>query len=129
MVQIKSITETAFASQVESLLEIYGWRWLHLRPAFSQKGWRVPIRGGDPDGFKGKGFPDYIAVRPPRLLFAELKNDKAELAPAQEAWINDLLDCWILGGPSFNGEIGVPEVYLWRPSQINEVAKILSWWE
>ena len=110
---MKGISETAFATQVESLLEIFGWRWIHLRPAWSEKGWRTPIRGGDPDGFKGKGFPDYFAVRLPRLLFAELKDEYSKPRPEQEAWLNDLKGC-----PTV-------EVYLWRPGQIEEAMEVL----
>ena len=79
------ISEADLASYVEDLLNLYRWRWVHFRPAQSERGWRTPIRGGGPDGFKGKGLPDYIAVKASRLLFIELKSEKGKLSKAQMA--------------------------------------------
>ena len=130
----KGISETAFASQVEDLLKLFGWRWCHFRPAWSKKGYRTPLTGD-------KGLPDYIAVRPPRLLFAELKDQYSKPTPEQEAWLTDLRDCQrtILNEPlAVKGSeavlpyglhlLGVSlniEVYLWRPSQFDEIKECL----
>ncbi len=142
----KGISETAFASQVEDLLKMFQWRWCHFRPALTGAGWRTAMTGGDPDGYGGKGLHDYIAVRPPRLVFAELKDEVSELKPEQAAWREDLMECvkFIMTEPIMLGNqptlpihirIGkegldnkiIPslEVYLWRPSQIDEIAEIL----
>ena len=137
----KGISETAFASQVYDLLNLFQWRWCHIRPAWSNKGYRTPIQGSDPDGFKGKGLPDIIAVRPPRLLFIELKDQYAKPSPEQEAWLEDLKECQktsvdkplpvekgvniknFLKGCKF---IQTPEVYLWKPSQLEtEIMEVL----
>lgn len=132
----KGISETAFASQVEDLLKLYGWRWTHFRPAWSSKGYRTPIKGH-------KGFPDYVAVRPPRLLFIELKDQYSKPSPEQEAWLGDLRECvkTIVGEAltvDRKGKVAtldmtcavpvfrIPEVYLWRPSQFDEVRRILE---
>lgn len=129
---VKGISETEFASEVEDLLNRFHWRWCHFRPAWSSKGYRTPIRGGDPDGYKGKGFPDYIAVRPPRLLFIELKDNYRDMTVEQDAWLQDLKECAKLitlapvrrGNPltynTANKAKGIllPEVYLWRPSDL-----------
>lgn len=127
----KGISETAFASQVEDLLKLYGWRWTHFRPAWSRKGYRTPIKGH-------KGFPDYCAVRPPRLLFIELKDQYSKPTPEQEAWLNDLRECVkhitftpIVKGKIPSGETELSlfpslEVYLWRPSMFDEVRRILE---
>lgn len=101
------ISETEFATAVEDLLNLYHWRWTHSRPAWSNKGWRTPIKGD-------KGFPDYCAVRPPRLLFIELKDQYSKLSLEQEAWLNDLRQC-----PTV-------ECYLWRPDQWEEVVTTLK---
>ncbi len=130
----KGISETAFASQVEDLFNIYHWHWAHFRPAFSNKGWRTPVSG------KGKGFLDYIALRPPRILVAELKDDHSKMRPEQEEWFEKWKDCqravttepidlnkWkthrLINGLKF---YVMPEVYLWRPQQIDEIVECLK---
>lgn len=107
----KGISETAFASQVEDLLKLFQWRWTHFRPANTGRGWRTPLSGD-------KGLPDYIAVRPPRLIFAELKDQYSKPNPEQDAWLDDLRECDSVYSLK-------PEVYLWRPTQIDEIMEIL----
>jgi len=133
----KGISETAFLSQVADLLNLFRWRWCHIRGAWSNKGYRTPIQGSDPDGFKGKGLPDIIAVRPPRLIFAELKDQYSKASPEQEAWLGNLRECvkMITLEPIVISRQGrarrvsniVPslEVYLWRPSQFDDIAECL----
>ena len=58
------------------------------------------------------GFPDLVLVRNDRTVFAELKTDKGKLSVAQDGWLN------LLRGTA-------NEVYLWRPSDMDEVLKIL----
>lgn len=50
------------------------------------------------------GFPDIVLVRPPRLLFVELKAENGRLAPLQVQWQDALKRC-----PSI-------EHMVWRPS-------------
>ncbi len=135
----KGISETAFSTQVYDLLNLFLWRWCHIRAAWSNKGYRTPIQGSDPDGFKGKGLPDIIAVRPPRLIFAEFKDDYSKTLPAQDAWLDDLRECvrMITLEPVAISPMGHPisrisdslipsiEVYLWRPKDFNEIEKLL----
>jgi len=105
----KGISETAFASQVEALLDIGHWRWMHPRPA------RVRRHGQDiyETAYSGhKGWLDYLALRPPRILVFELKNDKAKMTPEQVMWF----ELW---------KMVLNEVYLWRPSQIEEIVECL----
>ena len=109
----KAISETDFSYQVEDLLDIFEWRWCHFRPAWSSKGYRTAISGGDPDGYQGKGFPDYCAVRNGMCLFIELKNDKSKLSPQQEAWGKDLKAV-------ADHSLGVMYC-VWRPSQLEKV--------
>ena len=59
------------------------------------------------------GFPDLVLVRNDRTVFAELKTDKGKLSVAQDGWLN------LLRGTS-------NEVYLWRPSDMDDVLGILS---
>ena len=58
------------------------------------------------------GFPDLILIRPPRLIFAELKSDRGRLTRAQREWRADLEACGV-------------EVYTWRPSERSHVEAIL----
>ncbi len=69
-----AITEKAFESQVKSLAKIFGWRYYHTWRSFHSPA----------------GFPDVVMVRPPRLVFAELKSEKGKTTPEQEGWLEDL---------------------------------------
>lgn len=60
------------------------------------------------------GFPDLVLVKPPRVIFAELKTEKGIVKPAQWEWHAALVEC-----------TGV-DTYLWRPSDRDEVVEILG---
>ena len=53
-----------------------------------------------------EGFPDLCLVRPPRIVFAELKSEHGRLTPAQREWVRELGECGL-------------EVHLWRPADID----------
>ncbi|MBO0863476.1 MAG: VRR-NUC domain-containing protein [Mycobacterium sp.] len=75
------INEAAFERQVTDALDVFGWRWQHQRPGrLKDNQWRTAVSGH-------VGFPDLVAVRGTRLLFAELKGDGGRLTPDQAAWI------------------------------------------
>lgn len=118
------ISETAFASQVEDLLNLRGWHWAHFRPAMTDKGWRTPVSGF------GKGFLDYIALRPPRILVIELKDSYKNLSPEQEVWWEKWRECQLMIANmqdwAKHGYAIIPEVYLWRPSDIDGIIEILK---
>jgi hypothetical protein len=59
------------------------------------------------------GFLDLILIRRPRLVWAELKAEDGVVSREQQAWIDDLRAC---------GQ----EVYVWRPSDADELERILS---
>lgn len=59
------------------------------------------------------GFPDLVLVRDGRLIFVELKSQKGRSTPAQREWLRELGAC-----------LGV-EVFLWRPSDVTEVERVL----
>ena len=40
-----------------------------------------------------KGFPDLVLVRPPQVIFAELKGPGGRVTPEQQVWIEALEDC------------------------------------
>ena len=62
----------------------------------------------------GKGFPDLVMARPPRLVFIELKKDKnSYVTPEQQDWLAVLKQC-------------NQERYLWRPSDWPEILEVLK---
>jgi len=94
----KSITEKEFESQIKDLAKILGWKYYHT--------WRSI--------HSPAGFPDCCFVKPPRLVFAELKSEKGKVSPAQQEWLDSLRACG-----------GNVECYMWRPSDFDEAARIL----
>jgi hypothetical protein len=100
------MTEAEFQRQVTDAAELFGWSWVHFRPAQTSKGWRTPVSGP-----LGKGWPDLVLIRGERLIFAELKTDGAALTPEQD-WVNALL-------------AATAEVYVWRPADWPEIKREL----
>ena len=100
--------EKHFASQVEDLLRLTGWRFQHQRPAQYVSGRYATHFTGD------SGFPDYVFVRGERLIFAELKTDNGRTTQAQNQWITDLQNARSI------------EVYLWRPNDLPMIGRILK---
>lgn len=39
------------------------------------------------------GLPDLILVKPPRVVFLELKTDTGRIRPAQQVWLDALAQC------------------------------------
>jgi len=105
---VLAISEKAFSQQVVDLAQVLGWRIAHFRPARTAKGWRTPVSAD------GAGFPDLVMVRGDRLIFAELKSEKGRLMLAQQEWLD------LLAGT------GKAEVFLWRPSDFEEIVEILQ---
>lgn len=60
------------------------------------------------------GFPDLVMVRPPRLIFAELKREGEKPREDQWDWLNDL-----------SAVPGI-EVYFWTPSCWDDIEGILD---
>ena len=86
------LTEADLLGKVVTLANLYDWAYYHT--------WN--------SRHSTAGFPDLTLVRPPRLIFAELKSQKGRIAPAQREWLDRLA--------------AVPglEVYVWRPSLWSE---------
>ena len=68
------------------------------------------------------GFPDLVMVRAHRLIFAELKGEKGRVKPDQQVWL-DLLKACALGREVIGDAF---EVYLWRPSDWPQIARVLA---
>jgi len=74
------------------------------------------------------GFPDLVAVRPPRLLFVELKTDspRSQLSSAQREWADDLeavADEVALYHPDGRRLL---EWYVWRPRDRDLITAVLA---
>lgn len=83
------VTEAQFQEAVIQRAEVYGWWWWH-----------------DTDSRRNhRGLPDLILVRPPRILFVELKRQspKSKVTRDQAAVLAMLERCEV-------------ETYVWRPS-------------
>lgn len=93
------ISEKAFESQVKDLAKIFHWKYYHT--------WRSI--------HSPAGFPDcvLVSVERQRIIFAELKSEAGQPTPEQYEWLVELT------------EAGCKEVYLWRPSDFDDIAEIL----
>ena len=90
-------SEKGFQRAVVELAALCGWRAFH-----------------DYDSRRNTaGFPDLVLVRPPRLIFAELKSERGRVRREQRDWLEELAQCGV-------------EVALWRPSDWDCIVKILS---
>ena len=90
------IGEKPFMAQVVKLARLRAWRVYHTHDSRRS----------------AAGFPDLVLCRPPRLIFAELKSEKAKPTIEQVAWLDAL---------SGTGA----EVSVWRPSDLDRIAWIL----
>jgi hypothetical protein len=92
-----NVSERDFQQTVTDALTAFGWRWIHFRPARTERGWRTAISGSP-------GYPDISAVRGKRILFIELKAMNGKMRDEQRAWLSAL------------GAAGA-EVHCWRPDE------------
>jgi hypothetical protein len=88
--------ESSLQRQVLALAKAYGWRAYH---SWSSQ-------------HSTAGFPDLVLLRPPRLIFAELKRQDRNLSDDQAAWAEDLVAAGV-------------EYYLWRPADFQAIEEIL----
>lgn len=100
----RAISEREWQNQVHRLAASLGWKYYHAPD-------NKPINGRIQKIVAG--FPDLVLVKGNRLMFAELKKEIGVLSAAQEEWIAALRATGV-------------EVYVWRPSQVREVQRILA---
>ena len=108
------MTEADFQRNVIQLAALLGWRVALFRPARTTKGWRTPMQG-DP------GYLDLTLARRGRVVIAELKSETGRLTADQKAWIDALT-----GSPAHTRDGAGVEVYVWRPSDIDQIGRILK---
>lgn len=111
------LLERDFQDNVIQLARLLGWKIAHFRPAKTSKGWRTPMQGD-------KGFPDLVLAKKGRVIFAELKSEKGKVTADQWAWLEEVLGTVSIAD---DGSTRLsPEAYVWRPSNIDEIQRILN---
>ena len=96
--QYSTVTEADFQRQVVAAARMLGWECYHTFDSRHSEA----------------GFPDCVLVKPPRILFAEIKSEQGQLSSAQMRWLNTLREC-----PG-------TAVYLWRPSDMDAAIRVLE---
>ena len=85
-------TENGFQAAVIELAQLRGWYVYH-----------------NPDSRRSAaGWPDLVLIRPPRIVYAELKTDKGRLRASQRDVLRMLEDCGA-------------ETHVWRPADWDEI--------
>ena len=92
----RNYPERDLQRNVQELARAYGWADWHV---LRSKGMRA-------------GFPDLVLIRPPDLVWVELKSEKGRLSPAQKEMHEMLRAC---------GQ----QVYLWYPGNEEEIMEVL----
>ncbi len=83
---VAAVSEREFQTQVLTLARLSGWKTYHTHEARRS----------------ASGFPDLVLVRPPRLLFVELKSQEGRVRPEHNVWLDALAACGG-GGTIVNG--------------------------
>lgn len=114
------LLEDPFSAQVRGLADFYGWLGYHTHDSRRS----------------AAGFPDWVFVRGPELLFAELKTDRGRTSPAQRKWLEalELVALAVAAADGIAKEEGfyigangadfsdlAVEVHLWRPRDFEAI--------
>lgn len=91
------VSERDFQAQILHLARLAGWRSYHTFDSRRST----------------KGFPDLCLVRPPMIVFAELKSETGKLRPEQREWLDAL------------SRVPGVAAKLWRPSDFEEIQTML----
>lgn len=94
----EKLSEKHFQAQVLQLARLSGWLTYHTHDSRRS----------------AVGFPDLVLVRPPAIVFAELKTEAGKLRPEQAAWLEALGGCRTV------------RARLWRPSDWSEIEEMLA---
>ena len=84
--------EKAFQASVIQAARTFGWKVYHTTISYGSAG----------------GFPDLVLIRPPDIIFAELKMPKGRITPKQVEWGEMLKEC-------------NTEYYLWKPEHWDDL--------
>ena len=105
---LRMITEKEWTTTVIEIARLSRWLIHHSRPAWVRNGRMVTALSGN------SGLPDLVMVKPPRLIIAELKTETGVVSEEQIRWLKAFAD--------------VPgvQVFVWRPSDLEAVWRVLS---
>jgi hypothetical protein len=98
-------TEAAFQARLISYAVGRGWEWMHI-------GRTGKYAANGAKGTLGTGWPDLTLVRGTRLIFAELKAQRAPIPGAEQQRVLLILS-------------DAAEVYHWRPSDWPMILEVL----
>ncbi len=107
------MTENEFQTMVIDCAKLNGWQVAHFRGVRTQRHdgsvfYQTPVQAD------GKGFPDLVMIRE-RILIVELKAEKGRTTSEQEVWLQ-----------LFDDVLPPNSVFVWKPSQFDEIVKILA---
>jgi hypothetical protein len=108
----RSLSEKDFQKQVLDLARLYGWKVAHFHDSRRQV--KPGVFVGDKDA---AGFPDLVLVRPPELLFMELKRELGKTTELQDEWLASLRACGL------EAEVVRPSNWDWLRSRLGRGAK------
>lgn len=106
---VAEVTEAEFQQQVVELATICGWTALHVRRSIGRRGGKQAYQTTT----SIKGWVDLLLWRPGQIIAVELKREKGRLTDEQRECLSGL------------AAAGVP-VYVWRPSDFEELARVLA---
>jgi hypothetical protein len=81
--RVLAVSEAEWMVAVADRLDFYGWTWHDTWPTHRTPGRWTPEHAA-------KGVPDLICLRPPRVLWLEIKTETGRVSLHQEAWIKGL---------------------------------------
>lgn len=111
------MSEVDFTESLMAEAEAEGWRVYHIpdwmwKVAFGAwKAWG-PRRGRT---WPRKGFPDLVLLRPPEILFVEVKAAGGRVEPPQRLWLDELAECGLETAVWKPKDLGVARERLKRP--------------
>ena len=106
-------SEADLDAEVRRLCLAYGWRYYHSYTSLRS----------------AAGYPDVTLVRPPRVLFAELKKQGGRLTTARLVTTRRGYPRWVAGQVQWLGDLSAcpgVETYLWMPEDVADIIRILD---
>ena len=107
-------SEAEWQQTVMVTLQLCGWWCFHIQPSVVRTNADGSRRYATAVTPQGRGFPDLIAVRGPRLLLVECKTQRGVVSPEQRDWHQRLR---LIPGV---------EVYVLRPSDADVLKEIAA---
>ena len=102
-----TVSEKAFMTTIQQAAELYGWWQYHTYDSRSSNA----------------GFPDLVLIKPPRVIFLEVKSERGRLSRAQADVLAMLQEC---GPLSCRYERDGVSAAMVRPSDWEQIVEWLS---